>query len=109
MNKKSWSIWALVIGFISIIAGIFKFLAIINIPASDALVYMITGIISVCAAWAREGKYAVTTNIWLSVFYLVFGVVGSDWDHVMAGIICLIVGLAATAEKEEEEEEREVL
>ncbi len=87
-------IWASVIGVASIIIGILKFLSIVNIPATDALIHIITGIIFIAGAWIQKGKYVRITNLCLGIIYILFGLLGGfNWPHIIAGIISVIISL----------------
>src|SRR6266487_2741414 len=87
-------IWASVIGLASIIIGILKFLSIVNIPATDALIHIITGIIFISGAWIQKGKYVRITNLCLGIIYILFGLLGGfNWPHIIAGIISVIISL----------------
>jgi hypothetical protein len=86
-------VWASLIGTASIIIGILKFISMVNIPTLDALIHIITGTIFSGGAWIQQGKYVSKTNLWLGVFYIIFGVIGFNWPHIIAGIISLIIGL----------------
>ena len=85
--------WASVIGLASTIIGILKFSSIVHIPTLDALVHIITGVIFLTGAWINKGQYVGTTNRWLGIFYIVFGAIGMNRAHIIAGIVSILVGL----------------
>jgi hypothetical protein len=87
-------IFATLIGIVTIIIGTLKFLSIVNIPTSDALIHIITGIIFIGGAWIQHGKYVIITNLLLGIFYISFGITGNfNWPHIIAGIISVAIGL----------------
>jgi uncharacterized membrane protein len=87
--------WASVIGFASTTIGILKFSSIVHIPTLDALIHILTGVIFIAGAWIAKGQYVSKTNRWLGIFYIVFGVIGLNVAHIVAGIVSLIIGLLA--------------
>jgi hypothetical protein len=70
-----------------------KFLSIVPIPTLDALIHLITGAIFIAGAWINKGQYVGKTNRWLGIFYIVFGAIGVNWAHIIAGIISVTVSL----------------
>jgi hypothetical protein len=97
MNNKTkitQQIWATLIGAASTIIGILKFLSIVNIPSTDALIHIITGATFIGGAWIQKGKYVMITNLLLGVFYIFFGIIASlNWPHIIAGIISVLISL----------------
>lgn len=87
--------WASVIGFASTFIGILKFASIVHIPALDALIHIITGIIFIAGAWVNEGQYVSTTNRLLGIFYILFGAIGVNWAHIITGIVSVLISLLA--------------
>ena len=89
--------WASVIGFASITIGILKFSSIVHIPTLDALIHIVTGVIFIAGAWINKGQYVSKTNCWLGIFYIVFGAIGLNLAHIVAGIVSLIISFLAGA------------
>ena len=85
--------WASVIGVASITIGILKFSSIVHIPTLDALIHIITGLIFLAGAWINKGQYVNRTNRWLGIFYIIFGAIGVNVAHIVAGIVSIIIGL----------------
>jgi hypothetical protein len=85
--------WASVIGVASTTIGILKFSSIVHIPTLDALIHIITGAIFIAGAWINKGQYVSRTNRWLGIFYIVFGAIGVNWAHIVAGIVSILIGL----------------
>ena len=54
---------------------------------------MITGAIFITGAWIQKGQYVRKTNLGLGAFYIVFGVIGLNLPHIIAGIVSLLIGL----------------
>jgi hypothetical protein len=71
--------WALVIGLASTTIGVLTFASIVHIPALDAFVHAITGVIFIAGAWFNKGQYVSKTNRWLGIFYIVFGAIAVNW------------------------------
>jgi hypothetical protein len=85
--------WASVIGLASTIIGTLTFASIVHIPTLDALIHIITGLIFIAGAWINNGQYVGQTNRYLGIFYIVFGAIGMNWAHIIAGIISILIGL----------------
>jgi hypothetical protein len=85
--------WASVIGLASTTIGMLKFCSIVHIPTLDALVHIVTGVIFIGGAWINKGQYVGQTNRWLGIFYIVFGAIGMNWAHIIAGIVSILIGL----------------
>jgi hypothetical protein len=85
--------WASVIGVASATIGILKFCSIVHIAGLDALVHIVTGVIFIGGAWINKGQYVDQTNRWLGIFYIVFGAIGMNWAHIIAGIVSVLIGL----------------
>jgi hypothetical protein len=86
-------IWALLIGSVSTTIAILKFVSIVNIPAPDALIHISTGIIFLAGALVSKGKYVRKTNLWLGIFYIIFGGVEINWPHIIAGVVSILISL----------------
>lgn len=85
--------WASVIGVASAVIGILKFTSIVHIPTLDVLIHIITGIIFIAGAWINKGQYVGQTNRWLGVFYIVFEAIGTNWAHIIVGVVSILIGL----------------
>ncbi|HET9824934.1 MAG TPA: hypothetical protein VFP87_06340 [Chitinophagaceae bacterium] len=87
-------IWAALIGFVSTIIGVLKFLSVVNIPAMDAWVHVITGLGFIAGAFVQQGRFVKITNLCLGALYVIFGIAGGfNLPHIIAGIISIAVGL----------------
>ena len=87
-------VWASLVGIISTVIGILKFISVVNIPALDASIHIITGIAFIVGAWIGKGRYVRQTNLWLGIFYIIFGTVGMNWPHIIVGIVSVIISLS---------------
>jgi hypothetical protein len=85
--------WASVMGVASATIRILKFGSIVHIPTLDALIHIITGLILSRAPGSTKGNTLAKTNRYLGIFYIVFGVIGINWAHIIAGIISILIGL----------------
>jgi hypothetical protein len=85
--------WASVIGLASTTIGILKFASIVHIPTLDALVHIITGVTFIAGPWINKGQYVRQTNRWLGIFYIVFGAIGANLAHSVAGVVSLLISL----------------
>ena len=86
-------IWASVIGVASTAIGILTFCSIVHIPALDAVIHIITGVIFIGGAWINKGQYVGRTIRWLGIFYIVFGAIGVNVAHIVVGILSILIGL----------------
>ena len=87
--------WASLIGLASTVIGMLRLFSLVNIPFTDALIHIVTGILFIAGAWLQGGKYVRIANIFLGVVYILFGIVGNfNWPHMIAGGISILVGAA---------------
>jgi len=85
--------WASVIGVASTAIGILIFCSSVHIPALDAVIHIITGVIFIGGAWINKGQYVGRTIRWLGIFYIVFGAIGVNVAHIVVGILSILIGL----------------
>jgi hypothetical protein len=85
--------WASVIGVASTAIGILTFCSIVHIPTLDAAIHVITGALFIAGAWTNKGQYVSQTNRWLGIFYVIFGIIGMNWAHIIAGVVSILIGL----------------
>lgn len=85
-------IWAFLIGTVSTIIGTLALFSIVDIPVRDAIIHIVTGLLFVSGASFQSGKHVRIFNIFLGVFYIVFGSIFSNWPHAIAGVISCIIG-----------------
>jgi len=45
------------------------------------------------APGSTKGNTFGQTNRWLGIFYIVFGAIGMNWAHIIAGIVSILIGL----------------
>lgn len=93
---KIHKIWATLVGTASFVIGLLRFFNHRlgqNIPAQDGIIHIITGIGFLGGAWLFYGKYVRRTNLWLGFIYILFGIAGVNWPHIIAGIISVLLGL----------------
>jgi hypothetical protein len=87
--------WASVIGLACTTIGVLTFASIVHIRALDAFVHVVTGVIFIAGAWINKGQYVSKTNRWLGIFYVVFGAIGVNSAHVIAGIVSFLISLSS--------------
>src|SRR5690349_16971301 len=85
-------IWGYIIGTVSSVIGILKFFSVVNIPTVDAIIHISTGAIFLVGAVIKKGKYVGYTNFFLGLFYIGFGLTGSNLPHIIAGSVSTIIG-----------------
>jgi hypothetical protein len=85
--------WASIIGAASTAIGILTLCSVVHIPTLDAVIHVITGVMFLAGAWINKGQYVGQTNRWLGIFYIVFGAIGMNWAHIIAGIVSILIGL----------------
>jgi len=86
-------IWSLLIGLASTAIGILKFVSVVEIPVSDALMHLITGVIFVSGIIINNAEYIRKINLWLGIFYVVFGIIGSNVPHLFVGLISIAISM----------------
>jgi hypothetical protein len=59
----------------------------------DAAIHIITGSIFIAGTWINKGQYVSRTNRWLGIFYIIFGAIGVNVAHIVAGIVSILIGL----------------
>src|SRR6266498_2353879 len=91
--------FSLVLGIVSLTIGILKFLSVANIPAMDASVHIVTGIIFIAGAIIKNGKYCGRINLILGIVYIIFGAVEFNLAHIIAGTLAIIVSFAGKKNK----------
>ena len=101
---KIHRIWASVIGVASVTIGILRFIIptlSLSIPPLDGIIHIVTGAVFIAGAWINGGKYVSKTNLWCGVFYIIFGVIGLNWPHIIVGVLSSLIGLTIkTAESQ---------
>ncbi|HXL54657.1 MAG TPA: hypothetical protein VN958_00275 [Chitinophagaceae bacterium] len=95
---KIQRIFATLIGIVTITVGTLRFLPdtshpVVNIPLSDAIIHITTGVIFIGGAWIKKGKYVRTINLVLGAFYILFGVIEFNLPHIILGVISLVISL----------------
>jgi|ERR1051326_4702222 hypothetical protein len=88
-------IWALLIGSASTVIGILRFIPSVelNISVLDASIHLVTGILFIAAATFKKGMHVRIANLLLGIFYILFGAMGSNWPHLIAGVVSVCIAL----------------
>lgn len=95
-------VWASIIGLASLTIGILRFnipSLSLRIPLVDGTIHVATGIAFLTGAWIKKGKYVNNTNLCLGVFYIIFGISGFNWAHIIVGTISLAMALMIKVKK----------
>ena len=88
-------IWASLIGLVSLTIGILRFVIPslgVSIPPMDGTIHIATGIAFLAGAWISKGQFVNNTNLLLGVFYIIFGIRGFNWPHIIVGTISVAIG-----------------
>jgi len=95
-------IFARIVGSVSLVIGILRFFIpalASNIPSLDGIIHIVTGTGFIGGAWLSKGQYVNKSNLWLGVFYILFGVNGNNYPHIILGVISVLIGLFVKIKK----------
>jgi hypothetical protein len=87
-------VWAFLIGTVSTVIGTLRFLSVVSIPALDATIHIITGLVFIGGAIIGKGKFISYSNFFLGIFYIGFGIKDSNLPHIIAGLVSVAISLA---------------
>jgi hypothetical protein len=93
---KIQRIFAALVGIITVTIGTLRFVPntlnpVVNIPITDAIIHIITGVIFIAGASISKEKYVRIVNLLLGVFYIVFGSVEFNLPHIILGVIAVVL------------------
>ena len=85
-------VWASIIGLAFLTIGVLIFIIpslslSLSIAPVDGAIHVATVISFLTGIWIKKGKYVNNPNIFLGVFYIIFGISGFNWAHIIIGTI----------------------
>ena len=102
-------VWASIIGLVSLTIGILRFVIPslgVSIPPIDGIIHIVTGIAFLAGAWINNGKSVYNTNLLLGFFYIIFGIRGFNWPHIIVGTISVAIALMTKITKTQKPNEK---